>query len=132
KRKNLPIESAARPEPVQGRKQSQVQDRFVNFGRMDSDAVCFMIQRKMDRPWKACRPSITTPIHETSPTANGVAKGNTWREDVAELPDRQFFNQEKDQRRERCPNQAAVEDKPTVLDHKDFPNRPAREIFVPV
>src|SRR6266581_4422146 len=85
----------------------------------------------MDGPRQIAGAPIAAAVQQTADAPEDVAQGNARRQNIGSFPERKFFAARIENEGQRCPDQSAVINQPAVVDHKDFRNRLAGELFAP-
>src|SRR5688572_20102319 len=99
---------------------------------MHARALSLMPGRKTDCPGNVGLYAVTTTIHQAADAANGIAQGDAGSHDIAEFPDGQCLDDQKNQRAENRANQPAVKYEAAMVHHKDFGPGFAGQILFPI
>ena len=85
----------------------------------------------MDGPRQIAGAPIAAAVQQTADAPEDVAQGNARRQNIGSFPERKFFAARIENEGQRCSDQSAVINQPAEVDHKDFRNRLAGELFAP-
>src|ERR1035437_41429 len=98
---------------------------------MHGRAAGFVVGGKMNCPRRGTRASVTAAVHKTAEAPKHVAERDAGREDVGDLPQREFFDPDVKAARERGSDESAVVNQPALLNHENFPERFVGKLALP-
>ncbi len=133
-RKNLAVEFLAPEQPREKKIKPEVQQRVVNFRRMQrhverrSREFVRLRIGEGDGPRQIRRASVAAAVEQAAGAAKNAAQRDARREHVGGFPQRHFFPADVNDSGRCRADEAAVIDESAVLDHENFRERLARRI----